>query len=315
MISLADVIQSLDALQHAWLTFQEPLIHRTLQALGVSTGRSRKAIETALRNAWVPLEKKEIQEFIQREDIVWKDPRGSVLILAPSTVYTAWLPTVVTCWLMGYSVRLKPSRSEPIYPAAFAESVKRWAPALADRCRVMPWREGLAKEVDAVIMFGSDDSVKAVQAETSSSSLFVGYGSKLSVAVVFEETLLATPLRKAAVHHLYDDLLPFALEGCLSPQQVFIQGPTTQFQQEFKALNPEVEPQWRHFRDEEDLEHELVKLKPFLSTLGWAGDLSKGGAMDKLGRELGLTRVCLLGEMQRPTLRWHNGQNLIQVLK
>ena len=61
------------------------------------------------------------------------------------------------------------------------------------------------------------------------------------------------------------------------------------------------------FQQWEDILLSLRKFHPYLSCLGYAGELSASHFLEtELHHHEGL-RICALGEMQRPSLAWRNG--------
>lgn len=74
-------------------------------------------------------------------------------------------------------------------------------------------------------------------------------------------------------------------------------------------------PIFKSFSDWSTLKQELQSFRPHLSALGYAGPESRIDAMRVDLEALGLTRICPLGEMQRPPLDWRNsGIDLVEEL-
>lgn len=313
MTGRQSVLESISQIAAAWLNPEDALTRQASLALQVSTGRSPEAVRLALHNAFIELDLVRLQEFARALPDSHVQHRGRLLVLAPATVYTAWLPDAVTAWLLGYDVWVKASQSEPVFPAAFQESLKRWAPTLADRFRVLGWRHGLLREADAVVVYGSNDTVNQLRGEVSPNATYVGRGSRLSVAVLFEEVLAEDDRAVQALLRVQDDLQPFGLEGCLSPQFIFV-GARVDWVRSWFANRAGAIPEIRSFTRESDLEPALVKLKPYLSCIGWGGAERRFTVLTELGERLGASRVCSVGDMQRPPLSWVNGTDLVKAL-
>lgn len=297
-----------------WRNPADTLRHQTLLALQVSTGRTAASVEAALSNAWNALTIESLAPFAQAEHLVETPRRGTSLIIAPATTFTAWLPTVITCWLGGFDCRLKPSRYEPIFPAAFLESLRRVAPSLAERFQISSWRQGLPKEADVVVAFGSDDTLKKLQEETPSTVPFVGYGSKLSVAILFEESLDTPVHQEETLAKLEADLLPYGFDGCLSPQVLMVEGDQESLRKVLAARCMAV-PKIHSFSSQKMLKEELSKLWPYVSTVGWAGDDRHLKLLREVAEELRAGRLCPLGEMQKPPVEWSNSADLLGALR
>lgn len=69
---------------------------------------------------------------------------------------------------------------------------------------------------DAVIVFGTDETVELLRQKTSANQIFAGYGNKWSGAIVFEDPAFESVPLLARDVCLYDQM------GCLSPQIVFV---------------------------------------------------------------------------------------------
>lgn len=77
-------------------------------------------------------------------------------------------------------------------------------------------------EFDAVVAFGSDDTLVRIRQRTSANAAFVGYGAKASVGYAGRDALTAENLRSftdAAAR----DLVLYETEGCMSLHVLFIE--------------------------------------------------------------------------------------------
>src|SRR5262249_54937113 len=141
---------------------------------------------------------------------------------------------------------------------------------------------------------------------------FAGYGHKLSVGVVFEDAL-GIAGADTLIESIRRDADPFRLQGCLSPQILYVQHPSWNRWREIETTL-EVAPRIRPFAEWKRLLAELAKYSPYLSCVGYAGEQEEGALARDL-TPMGVSRICRLGEMQRPPLTWQNGGiNLINLL-
>src|SRR5207248_1203293 len=102
------------------------------------------------------------------------------------------------------------------------------------------------------------------------------------------------------------DAAPFDLQGCLSPQRVYLEGEDPGI---FEKLYARVNrmPALKRFEGWDELKTELHSLQPYLSTVGFAGPLNRMEERRAELEKLGISRVCVVGEMQQPPLSWRNG--------
>ena len=125
------------------------------------------------------------------------------------------------------------------------------------------------------------------------------------MAVIWKEALTAKQIPDLA-SRLAKDVAPFNLEGCLSPQFIYVEKEDLGlFEDLFTRVN--VMPQIKRFGHWAELKEELQDFKPELSTLGYAGPFERIDAIRSDLEALGFTRVCSVGEMQQPPLSWRNG--------
>jgi hypothetical protein len=285
----------------------------------------------------------------------------------------------ICCGLLLRSANLvKVSARDPVFPALFVESLREVDPNLADCVAVLNWprtetavTQAALAQAEAVIAYGDDRSVAALRQLTPPTAKFVGYGHKISFAVVAREAMTPEQLPALAQAAAFD-ISVYDQQGCLSPHVIYVEergalGPRrfaaalaeamTAYQQRVPrgALTVEAAAEFTtirsgyQFRAESDRRvavwtslpandwlvlydddpsfapsclNRVVYVKPtdgfsrvlgnvrryapLISTVGvapmnervmtFAGDLS----------QMGVSRVCPLGEMQRPPLAWHH---------
>ena len=278
-----------------WLNPEYLIRQTSIAALKVSTGFSEAAITQAIANAFDVITPASMAH-IQR-----KPSPQTVAILCPASVFTAWLPTAVIALRLGHRIWLKPSVHEAVFAPAWRESLVETDRSAASRVEIIEWTPECRSAADAVIIYGSDETIGSVRSTLQPHQHFVGYGHKLSAAVVFKEAQTSTTL-----DHLIHDSGLFQLQGCLSPQVVFVQSETWPWtSSEWESLSRK--PRIIYFDKREELAVILSKFKPALSCIGIAGDESNWEWIEAQAAAWGASRVCPVGEMQHPPLDWHNG--------
>lgn len=154
----------------------------------------------------------------------------------------------------------KAASGEPLLPALFARALAEQDAALGRALAVAWWRGGnqyleraALERAEAVVAYGSNDSVGSLRRRAPPGARFIGYGHKFSFGVVARERATSAAARAAAI-----DVATFDQRGCVSPQLIYVE--------EGGAASPR---EWAGL-----LASELAKLEPRLPR----GPLSPGEA-------------------------------------
>ena len=137
------------------------------------------------------------------------DLRGKIVVLVgAATVYTALLPWLVLLAEAGATVRVKPAQGQ-----------ERWVAVLAaiTGATIYCWRGGdeeseavALRGADAVLAFGSDETIAALRARVPSGALFFGFGARFGLAY-------AAKLGAKEIDGLVRDVALYDTDGCMSP--------------------------------------------------------------------------------------------------
>ena len=156
-------------------------------------------------------------------------PKLSVHVLA-GNLPGAGLDGVIFSLLVKSAVLVKAASAEPVLPALFARSLASVDPELGACLHGVHWPGGRADlenaafgRADLVVASGSDASLASIRGRLGADTRFIGYGHKLSFALVTEAGLadrgaLAHWSRAAAY-----DVVVYDQLGCLSPQLVYVE--------------------------------------------------------------------------------------------
>jgi Acyl-CoA reductase (LuxC) len=312
------MIESLGAVSKLWLDPAYPLREQTLEALRVSSGFSRRQIEMALANCFAELAPERISAFTKSFSMqapkrhpspssypLKEDKPFPVLHILPANAFTAWVHGAVITLLLGHRCLLKPSLREPIFARAWKQSLDEVDPALGEQVEVVAWAEGCLQESEAVVAYGSDETLAKIRSQLPPGARFAGYGHKLSVGVIFRESL-EDGLSDRLLHCVLRDAEPFRLQGCLSPQILFIEDPHFSRWPMLEAAL-DVAPKIRTFTQWAEVLQNLMTFRPYLSCVGYAGSSERAEFLGRELRDADVSRICPLGEMQRPPLSWRNG--------
>ena len=147
-------------------------------------------------------------------------------VIAGNTPLLAWVSVLRALLVRSASLVKLPSGPAAEWGRLFAESLADVSPALASCVALAQWPGGtrsldaaLCGGADLIMAHGSDETLDALQGLCPPQTPFVGYGHRVSFAVVPEGR--GTP---EAARGLARDVLLYDQGGCLSPQTVFVEG-------------------------------------------------------------------------------------------
>lgn len=209
------------------LPFSEPVCKRAIDALfePLTSERMLKLLDELLGNH------NALDKFVERPMGLKGKAFGADLafLILSGNIVGVGIWDIVFCLLCKTPVLVKPSLDEPVLPTLFALTVEKFAPELAPSIAVIPFpseREDLLtvalNECDAVVVYGTDETVKAVKQKTPAKVRFVERGHRFSVAIVDENFADEWTAELLAL-----DLARFDQRGCLSPQVCFVVGQKT----------------------------------------------------------------------------------------
>ncbi len=123
----------------------------------------------------------------------------------------------------------KSASGEPLLPALFAASLAEVDPSLARCLAVCYWPGGSAEleqaafaHAEAVIAYGSETALAALQARVPAAARFIGYGHRLSLGVIGREALISGKMADLAARAAAD-VATFDQQGCVSPHLFYVE--------------------------------------------------------------------------------------------
>jgi hypothetical protein len=136
----------------------------------------------------------------------------------------------ICCGLLLRSANLvKISTHDPVFPTLFLESVREVDAELADCAATLNWprnelplTQAAVGDADAVIAYGDDHTVSALRQLTPPTAKFLGYGHKISFAVVAKEAMTEEHLSQLAQAAAFDASV-YDQQGCLSPHVFYVE--------------------------------------------------------------------------------------------
>lgn len=147
-------------------------------------------------------------------------------VIAANTPLLAWVSVVRALLVRSASLVKLPSGPAAEWGRLFLRSLQDVSPALAECAALHQWPGGtadldaaLCQNADIVMAHGGDETMHALRGLCPPGTPFIGYGHRVSLAVL--PTGTATP---EALIGLARDVLLYDQGGCLSPQTVFVEG-------------------------------------------------------------------------------------------
>ncbi len=158
----------------------------------------------------------------------WRSPALVVHILSGNLPGLAAVPTVLTLAVKSAAL-LKAARGDRVFPALFARSIAEVDPELGACTAACYWTGGerlcevaAFAAADVVVALGDDGTIEDIR--TRVNGRFIGYGHKISLALVTAEVLRDTTAARAAAKALALDVALWDQHGCLSPQACYVEG-------------------------------------------------------------------------------------------
>lgn len=130
--------------------------------------------------------------------------------------------------LVGAPTVVKPGRGDALLPVLFARALAEEDPGLAESLAVLYWPRAssdvasdLIAAADVVVVYGADETVRAVRSLLPVTTRVVAYHHRVSVAVVGRDALSESP---SVAMELAEAVSMFDQRGCVCPQLVFVEG-------------------------------------------------------------------------------------------
>jgi len=227
-----------------WLDPQSVWRKRAVEQAPAPTGFSEAMVNEAIDLIFGAITFESLGELLDRElgnrrvlDEFSLRGRAQTRAMAPRLIVhflagNVPAPGIVSicCGLLLRSANLvRMSTRDPVFPALFLESVREIDGELAQCVMTLDWpRADLAltqmavADANAVIAYGSDSTVSALRQVAPPSAKFLGYGHKISFAVVAKEAMAEENLLQLA-HAAAFDASVYDQQGCLSPHVFYVE--------------------------------------------------------------------------------------------
>lgn len=192
-----------------------------------ATGFSPEMIDEAIKLIFGALSLAALEKFPVPTDA----PRRITHILS-GNVPAPGIGSICRGLLLNAMNLVKCSRRDPVFPVLFVESLREVDADLAKRVTVQCWsREAIGQTqaalagADAVFAYGDDESIASLRALTAAATKFYGYGHKISLAIVGQESVVTGDLPALAAF----DASVYDQQGCMSPHVFFVEAGAREF--------------------------------------------------------------------------------------
>ncbi|MEH7119789.1 acyl-CoA reductase [Neobacillus vireti] len=244
-LSIIEIVEKIHLAVQKWLNPEYPLRKLAEQLIPVMTGYDEEMVRLQLKRYIRTFRKKELLRFLDEEfdqpamldEFRPRKSGGMSKAFGPRTIFHVFSGNVpgVQVWsiIMGLLVKSgnigKTSMAEPLFPVLFAESLAEVDQKLADTIAILPWKGGTheleepaIEHCEAVIVYGSNETVEKLRRKVPPHKRFLSYGHKISFAYVGKEAL--TPdLYYDTIKKIAEDVSIYDQQGCLSPQTIYVE--------------------------------------------------------------------------------------------
>ncbi|NQU10647.1 hypothetical protein HQ590_07655, partial [bacterium] len=238
------VITALATAAARWLPPESPWRARAAADAPATTGFSVPMVQQAIDLTFGALTATALTAMVDRElggprvldDFQQHGPTqtrafgpGLITHILAGNIPAPGINSLCTGLLLRAANLVKPSAADPVFPGLFAESLREVDPLLGSLVAICPWsreqadvtRAALTK-ADAVVVYGDDHTIAHFRQRTPPATRFLGYGHKMSLAVVPREVLVAGNLEALAAAAAFDASV-YDQQGCLSPHVFYVE--------------------------------------------------------------------------------------------
>lgn len=239
-VPLERILAALDQVHAAWSEEGSGALAELANQVEAATGYA--GAHLPLRKLFGSMRRPSLERWLEASGIrqVWLDgtldeagklvfgPRLT-LVVSSGNIPGAALPSVVQALLLKSPVLVKTSSAEPVLLPAYAAALAEADPEVAQALAVTGWTGGdtrleaaLLPEVDALVAYGSDETLASLRARLPAHARFVGYGHRISF-VAWGRECLGRERMPESLHDLALDFCLFDQQGCLSPHAVYVE--------------------------------------------------------------------------------------------
>lgn len=239
------IVEIIDAAIARLLDRQDPYRRRMEQALPAVTGYDPEMVRLGLTQYLKTFRKPELLRFLAEDfpnpcildDFQPLAKGGYGQAFGPPVLGHIWAGNVpalplwsLVCGLLVKSGNIgKVSSAEPFFATLFARLLAEIAPELTDCLAVVWWQGGdsrpeqaFLQAADVTLAYGSNPSLGAIQSRMPQGKRFLGFGHKVSFAMISAAALDLVKVAQTAQRAAYD-IGRYDQQGCFAPHVVFVE--------------------------------------------------------------------------------------------
>jgi hypothetical protein len=225
------IISALAQTAKNWLEPDSPWRRRAIEQAPARTGFSPQMINEAVTLTFGAVTEDAFETLLREEVGGRRQFHGPELIahFLAGNVPAPGINSICFGLLLKSANIVKSSARDPVFPALFVESLREVDAELADCVAVLDWRRdereltrAALDAADAVIAYGADETVSELRRLARADATFLGYGHKLSFAVIAKEAMTANNLLSLTEAAAFDASV-YDQQGCLSPHVFYVE--------------------------------------------------------------------------------------------
>ena len=222
------VIHALTRTARSWLEPASVWRKRAVEQAPATTGFSKEMVSEVVDLTFEAIAEGALRELLDSHVNTTPNPRLIVHFLA-GNVPPPGIASICYGLLLKSANLVKVSNRDPVFPALFVESLREVDPELAECVAILDWRRdeiGLTRAAltmaDTVVAYGDDETIASLRQMCQPNTRFLGYGHKLSFAVIAKEALTKESLPQLAEAAAFDSSV-YDQQGCLSPHAFYVE--------------------------------------------------------------------------------------------
>lgn len=214
---------------------------QAVQELSDATGLSAPMVDWASRTTLDTIDESSLLALARKASPRSEQafaPISMLAVVLAGNVFTASARSMFVALLLGAPVLVKASSRELTFPAMTKDALRTANPALGAAIDTVTFRGGdvdceaaLVERVEAVSVYGSDETVAAMASRVGLDSL-IAHGHGVSVAYC-GSSAQSESQQSETIAGLSLDICAYDQRGCLSPQLVFVETSTKQSAEDF----------------------------------------------------------------------------------
>jgi hypothetical protein len=240
-----EVLDGLATIHAQWADTASEERAEAVRLIQAATGYPHAIIDDSLRRLFAGMTRAALEGWLRSGGVelaaldgpgpgsqagMWVHGPRLTAVVSSGNVPGAALPSVVQALLLKSPCLVKTAAAEPFLLPLYVRSLARSFPELTAALAVTHWEGGsaeleqaLLREVEALVVYGSDTTLTSLRARLPIRARFLGYGHRISFSAIGRELLGDVASAREAARRAAYDLCVFDQQGCYSPQTLFVE--------------------------------------------------------------------------------------------